>query len=95
MQVLRNYQWIFFKKFIWRQVHLLASEPVLHVDTHETPDEVLGLLADVVPVWRVKLKFSWKYETLEISSKHLQAKWVTESFKFDTSISSKSFRSSY
>ena len=38
--------------------YLLASESVLHVDAHEAPDEVLGLLADVVPVGRVKLKLT-------------------------------------
>ena len=36
----------------------LAGQPVLHVDAHQGPDEVLGLLADVVPVGGVKLKLS-------------------------------------
>ena len=36
----------------------LAGEPVVHVDTHQGSDEVLGLLTDVVPVRGVKLKLS-------------------------------------
>ena len=36
----------------------LAGEPVVHVDAHQGPDEVLGLLTDVVPVGRVELKLS-------------------------------------
>ena len=36
----------------------LAGQAVLHVDAHQGPDEVLRLLADVVPVGRVELKLS-------------------------------------
>ena len=36
----------------------LAGQPVLHVDTHQAADEVLGLLGDVVPVRRVELKLA-------------------------------------
>ena len=36
----------------------LAGQSVLHIDAHQRPDEVLGLLTDVVPVWGVKLKLS-------------------------------------
>ena len=36
----------------------LAGEPVVHVDAHQGPDEVLGLLTDVVPVGGVELKLS-------------------------------------
>ena len=38
--------------------NLLACEPVLHVDTHQAADEVLGLLGDVVPVGGVKLELA-------------------------------------
>ena len=45
--------------------HILACEPVLHVDTHQAPDEVLRLLGDVVPVGGVKLELACKiYSTL-------------------------------
>ena len=36
----------------------LAGQSVVHVDAHQGPDEVLGLLADVVPVGGVELKLS-------------------------------------
>ena len=36
----------------------LAGQTVLHVDAHQRPDEVLRLLADVVPVGGVELKLS-------------------------------------
>ena len=36
----------------------LAGQPVVHVDAHQGPDEVLGLLADVVPVGGVELELS-------------------------------------
>ena len=36
----------------------LAGEPVVHVDAHQGPDEVLSLLTDVVPVGGVELKLS-------------------------------------
>ena len=36
----------------------LAGQSHLHVDAHERPDEVLGLLTDIVPVGGVELKFS-------------------------------------
>ena len=39
--------------------HLLASEPVLHIDAHQASDEVLRLLGDVIPVGGVKLKLAW------------------------------------
>ncbi len=35
-----------------------AGQPLLDVDTHQGPDEGLGLVTDVVPVRRVKLKFA-------------------------------------
>ena len=44
--------------------HILACEPVLHVDTHQAPDEVLSLLRDVVPVGGVKLKLACKCRKL-------------------------------
>ena len=37
---------------------LLAAEALLDVDAHELADELLGVLAYVVPVGRVELKFS-------------------------------------
>ena len=39
-------------------MNLLAGEPLVHVDAHELPDEVLRLLADVVPVRGVELEFA-------------------------------------
>ena len=36
----------------------LAGQSVVHVDAHQGPDEVLGLLADVVPVGGVELELS-------------------------------------
>ena len=37
---------------------LPTSEPLFYIDTHEVSDEVLGLLADVIPVGAVELKLS-------------------------------------
>ena len=36
----------------------LACESVLNIDTHQAPDEILRFLGDVVPVGRIKLKFT-------------------------------------
>jgi len=36
----------------------LAGQPVVNIDAHQGPDEVLRLLADVVPVGGVELKLS-------------------------------------
>ncbi len=44
---------------------LLAAEPLLDVDAHELPDELLGLLADVVPVRGVELELAWKKKKKE------------------------------
>ena len=40
-------------------LYLLACESLLDVDAHEVPDEVFGVLADVVPVRGVKLKLTF------------------------------------
>ena len=45
---------------------ILAGESVLNVDTHEGADEVLGLLADVVPVGGVKLKLPCRKRSQKI-----------------------------
>ena len=37
---------------------LFAAEPLLDVDAHELADELLGLVADVVPVGGVELELA-------------------------------------
>ena len=49
-------------------LHLLASEPVLHIDTHQASDEVLRLLGDVVPVGGVKLELACNISSVKFYS---------------------------
>jgi hypothetical protein len=36
-----------------------ASVSLVDIDTHQPTDEILGRITNVVPVWRVELKFAY------------------------------------
>ncbi len=54
---------------------LLATKSLLDVDAHELADELLGLITDVIPVWRVELEFT--YTWVRGSEYHLRTSTLT------------------